>query len=218
MPELSDNGRFDRHCSIIKAMNTKAQTEDRCVQRTQKSLRDALIELITEKHYDAISVQDIIERANVGRSTFYLHFRDKEDLFRGDWQRMLEFFVGQITTENLQAGRIFPIRELFAHLKDFHHLYRSLVKSGKIDRLFAYGQKYLGQRIEVRINFVLNLNGQTAIPIPILANYLACEVFSQLKWWLDNDMPYSPEQMDNFFHRLIMPGVESALNQTGSFP
>lgn len=198
-------------------MNVKAKTEDRRVQRTQQSLRNALIELILEQHYDSISVQDIIDRANVGRSTFYLHFRDKEDLFRGDWQRMLEFFVGQITTENLQTGRIFPIRELFEHLKDFHHLYRALVKSGKIDRLFGYGQKYLAERIEVRINTALNLEEKTNIPIPILANFLSSEVFSQLKWWLDNDMPYPPEQMDEIFHRLIMPGIESALNQTGSF-
>lgn len=194
-------------------MNTKFQADDRRVQRTQKSLRDALIELILEKHYDRITVQDIIDRANVGRSTFYLHFRDKEDLFRSDWQRMLEYFVGQITPENLQAGRIFPIRELFEHLKDFHHLYHALVKSGKIDRLFGYGQKYLAERIQVRINTALNLEAQTNIPIPIMANYLASEVFSQLKWWLDNDMPYPPERMDEIFHRLVMPGVESAINQ-----
>jgi AcrR family transcriptional regulator len=198
-------------------MNTKAQTEDRRVQRTQKSLRDALIELIQEKHYDTISVQDIIGRANVGRSTFYLHFRDKEDLFRGDWQRMLGFFVEQITPENLQAGRIFPIRELFEHLKDFHHLYRALVKSGKIDRLFGYGQKYLAERIEIRINSVLNLQEQTTIPIPIMANYLASEVFSQLKWWLDNDMPYPPERMDEIFHQLIMSGVKSVSDAIGNF-
>jgi len=216
IPELSDNGHFDRSCSIIKAMNTKSQTEDRRVQRTQKSLRDALIALILEKHYDTISVQDIIDRANVGRSTFYLHFRDKEDLFRGDWQRMLEYFIGQITPENLQAGRIFPIRELFEHLKDFHHLYRALVKSGKIDRLFGYGQKYLAEKIEIRLNSVLNLQEQTTIPIPIMANYLASEVFAQLKWWLDNDMPYLPEQMDEIVHRLLLTGVNSVINQTGS--
>ena len=170
-------------------MSNESQKADRRVQKTQQSLRNALIELILEKHYDTISVQDIIDRANVGRSTFYLHFRDKEDLFRGDWQRMLEYFVGQITPENLQAGRIFPIQEIFEHLKDFHRLYRALVKSGKIERLFGYGQKYLAERIEVRFQNGFNLESQTAIPFPILANYLASEVFSQLKWWLDNEMP-----------------------------
>lgn len=196
-------------------MSNESQKADRRVQKTQQSLRNALIALILEKHYDTISVQDIIERANVGRSTFYLHFRDKEDLFRGDWQRMLEYFVGQITPENLQAGRIFPIQEIFEHLKDFHRLYRALVKSGKIERLFGYGQKYLAERIEVRFQNGFNLESQTAIPLPILANYLASEVFSQLKWWLDNEMPYAPAEMDEIFHRLLLPGVNSVINETG---
>lgn len=213
MAKLSDNGQFALNCSIIEPMNTKKGTADRRVQKTQQSLRNALIELILEKHYDTISVQNIIDRANVGRSTFYLHFRDKEDLFRGDWQRLLEYFVGQITPENLQTGRIFPVRELYEHLKDFHRLYRALVKSGKIDRLFGYGQKYLAERIEIKINDDFSFETQQAIPIPILANYLASEVFSQLKWWLDNEMPYPPERMDEIFHRLVLPGVNSAFNQ-----
>ncbi|NJM53793.1 MAG: TetR family transcriptional regulator [Blastocatellia bacterium] len=91
-------------------MNIKNETADRRTNRTQKALRNALIELILEKHYDTISVQDIIDRADIGRSTFYNHFRDKEDLFRGDWERVLHHFVEQITAENLREGRIFPIR------------------------------------------------------------------------------------------------------------
>ena len=194
-------------------MNVKAPTEDRRIQRTKKSLRDALVELILEKHYDAISVQDIIDRADVGRSTFYLHFRDKEDLFRGDWQRVVEHFVAQMTAENLLAGRIFLIRELFHHLKDFHHFYRALVKSGKVDQLFSLGQKHLTEKIEARINSVLAPGAQTNLPIPILANYLASEVFAQLKWWLDRDMPYPPERMDEIFHRLIVPGFRFGLEK-----
>lgn len=194
-------------------MKASTQTVDRRVLRTQQSLRNALIELILEKHYDSISVQNIIDRANIGRSTFYLHFRDKEDLFRGDWQRLLEYFVRQITPESLQAGRIFPIQELFEHLKDFHHLYRALVKSRKIDQLFAYGQKYLMREIEMKFQTDFNIKTQTIIPI--LANYLASEVFSQLKWWLDNNMPLSPEQMDKIFHCLLLPGVNSVINEAG---
>lgn len=210
---MSNNRHLGQHCSQSKQMKAKIQTTDRRILRTQQSLRNALIELILEKHYDKISVQNIIDRADIGRSTFYLHFRDKEDLFRGDWQRLLEYFVGQITPENLQAGRIFPIQELFEHLKDFHHLYRALVKSRKIDQLFGYGQKYLAGRIEIRLRNDFSI--ETPTTIPILANYLASEVFSQLKWWLDNDMPHPPDQMDKIFHRLLLPGVNSVINETG---
>src|SRR3990172_2299341 len=54
---------------------------DRRIQRTREVLQKALIELISERGYDAITIQDIVDRANVGRTTFYLHYRSKDDLF-----------------------------------------------------------------------------------------------------------------------------------------
>lgn len=196
-------------------MKIQIQVADRRVQKTQQSLRNALIALILEKHYDTITVQDIIDRANVGRSTFYLHFRDKEDLFRGDWERLLNHFVERIKRKNLFEGRIFPICELFEHLKDFHHFYRALVKSGKIEWLFSLGQKYLAERLEKHITSLLETENRTLVPIPILANYLACEIFSNLKWWLDNDMPYSPEKMDEIFHNLATLGFRQSIEEIG---
>src|SRR5207248_2698170 len=57
-----------------------SKAPDRRVARTQKLLRDALHSLIRERDYDSIAVKEILDRANVGRSTFYMHFRDKDDL------------------------------------------------------------------------------------------------------------------------------------------
>lgn len=195
-------------------MNVKIGSGDRRAQRTRQSLRNSLIQLILEKHYDTISVQDIINRANVGRSTFYLHFRDKGDLFRGDWQNVITHFVEQITADRLSEGRVFPIKELFGHLKDFHHLYRALIKSGKTDWLYSFGQKYLAEQIEYRLNHILQPETHTTIPVSILANYLASEVFSQLKWWLDNDMPNPPEKMEEIFHQLVLPGFSFGIRSS----
>ena len=61
---------------------------DRRIQRTRQSLRTALLELIKEKDYDAISIEEITERANVGRATFYLHYKDKEDLLLEEFSEM----------------------------------------------------------------------------------------------------------------------------------
>jgi len=84
---------------------------------------------------------------------------------------------------------------------------------GKIDQLFGYGQKFLAERIEFKIHTNSSIKTQPTIPIPILANYLASVVISQLKWWLDNEMPYSPEQMDKIFHRLLLLGINSVMNE-----
>ena len=64
--------------------------EDRRIQKTKNLLHDALGYLIREKPYDAIVVQEILDRANVGRSTFYMHFRDKDDLLVSGIHDMLQ--------------------------------------------------------------------------------------------------------------------------------
>jgi AcrR family transcriptional regulator len=179
---------------------------DRRLVRTRKSLRDALIELILEKHYDDITVQNIIDRANVGRSTFYAHYRDKEDLFRGDWERFLDFFVQYIDFDKIKKSRFVPIEQLFQHLMDFHPFYRALVKSNKSDQLLKIGQTHLAKRIENKLIVWLGKEQTTSVPISILSNYLANETFALLKWWLDENMPYPPERMDEIFHHLVTPG------------
>src|SRR2546430_3492518 len=71
----------DREDAIVRNKSARtAKPPDRRVQRTRKLLQDALVSLMIEKGYEATTVQDIIDRANVGRATFYAHFADKETL------------------------------------------------------------------------------------------------------------------------------------------
>ena len=186
---------------------------DRRTKRTRKALRDALVELILEKHYDAITVQDIIDRANIGRSTFYAHYRDKEDLFQQDWEKFLDFLIHHIDFENIEKERFIPIKELFRHLIDFHPFYRALLKSRKSDRLLKTGTYYLAQGIENKLTLSHKNEQAATVPIPILSNYLANEIFTLLTWWLDQNMPYTPERMDEIFHQLVSPGVRAALGK-----
>lgn len=187
---------------------------DRRTNRTRQSLKGALIKLILEKHYDQITVQNIIDRADVGRSTFYTHYRDKEDLFRDDWETFLGFFIQLFDFENIKKGRFVPIKEVFQHLMDFHPLYRALIKSGKTDRLFRIGQSHLAKAIEDKLMILPSDEQPVVVPVAVLANFLAAEIFALLKWWLDHDMPYPPERMDKIFHQLIGPGFRTALEAT----
>ena len=208
---MSNNGHYPQLCSIMISMRRQQKKNDRRVSRTRRALRKAIVELISEKHYDSITVQDIIDRADVGRSTFYLHFRDKEDLFRGDWEHFLKRFVRKFNWENPREGTLFPFRGIFEHLKEYHPFYRGLVRSGKSERVFRYGQRYLAKLIEDDLVRNKIESRDALVPVPILANFLAEEIFSLLKWWLDQNMPYSPERMEQIFHTLVMPGVRSSL-------
>jgi|SRR5215472_470380 len=184
---------------------------DRRVTRTRRSLSGALVELIQEKHFDEITVQNVLDRADVGRSTFYTHFRDKEDLFQQNWQHFLDMLVSQIYWEQVGQGSFIPVYFLFDHLKNVQPFYRGLVRSRKTDAIFKSGLTLLSERINTSLKEWLRGKPAPSVPLPILSHYVSSEIFSLLKWWLDHKMPHSPERMDQIFHQLVTPGLQSAL-------
>src|SRR5215213_238359 len=117
---MSSYGPMGSYCLGRSTMSIKSKKDDRRVSRTRRSLSAALIELILEKRYDSITVQDVIDRADVGRSTFYTHYRDKDDLFLSAWKRLLDLFVRRIEWEKAGKGQFVPVRDLFQHVQEFH--------------------------------------------------------------------------------------------------
>ena len=185
---------------------------DRRVSRTRRSLSDALVALILEKRFDAITVRELIDRADVGRSTFYAHFRDKEDLFLSDWKRLLDGFVAHIEWAHVEGGgRFVPLRGLFEHLREFQRFYRALVRSRKTEWLFETGRAHLSESIEGSLAAWLADRPPPSVPAAVLSNYLAGEIVSLLRWWLDHGMPHTPERMDEIFHQLVAPGLREAI-------
>lgn len=201
---------------------------DRRTNRTRRQLSEALVELVQEKRFDDITVQNVIDRADVGRSTFYTHFRDKEDLFQKDWERFLDGFAGHISWDQAGEAPFVPVVFLFRHLQEAQPFYKGLVRSRKTDSVFKSGTAHLSERIEAALTARLQQRTAAAastsrvtpatvpallVPIPILANYLATQLFTLLKWWLDHDMPYTPERMDEIYHDLVNPAFKHGLER-----
>ncbi len=90
--------------------------EDRRVRRTRDKLGDALVELLVQKPFDEITVQDVLDRAGVSRSTFYSHFSDKNDLFFSDSDEFLEGMATALSRFGDKSERVAPVQELFAHI------------------------------------------------------------------------------------------------------
>jgi AcrR family transcriptional regulator len=182
-------------------MNDK---NDRRSQRTRQALGDALVDLMMEKGYDAISVKDIIDHANVGRSTFYAHFADKEELFVSQLDRVVDVLSQHKPGENSNGNPFFPSLGLFRHIHDQWKLYKILTWDSGVDLLTRHLHKSLSEKVEQN----LLARGQAfEVPVPIIANFLAGSFLTLIKWWLDNKMTYSPEQMDDIFQKLALPGV-----------
>jgi len=187
---------------------TAGKKTDRRTERTRHQVGGALVDLIKEKRFEEITVQNVVDRAHVGRSTFYSHFRDKEDVFEQQWEQFIEMLAGQINWAKAGTDSFVPARFLFQHLQEAQTFYRSLLRSRKTDAIFKSGVEHLSQRIEKTLK---GNAAKSSIPIRILSHFLASQLFILLKWWLDAGMPYSPESMDEIFHRLVNPTFKASL-------
>jgi len=183
---------------------------DRRVQRTRQLLQDALIAMMIEKGYEATTVQDIIDRANVGRATFYAHFADKEALLAS----RIEDLRAMLTQQQQQAletrggvrerGLGFSLAML-EHARSHLPLYAMIV--GQPSGAFVV------QRIHRTIAdlVALDLKGLgfkgTAEQRALATEYVAGAFMAVLTWWLDHGAKLPPQEVDVIVRRLVMQGL-----------
>lgn len=190
--------------------------QDRRIQKTIKLLREALISLITEKRYDSIVVKEILDRANVGRSTFYTHFRDKDDLLISGIQDML----GPVPSPARTSGRS-QERILWFSLPVFEHHYRHAHAWG--DRIGPRGRAILHEHLRrvltglivdtMKKEFRPRRAAAQQIPPEVVSAYVASTFVLVLNWWLDNGMRLQPREIEDLFRRLTLPTLASVCGE-----
>jgi AcrR family transcriptional regulator len=178
-------------------MSGNAAKEDRRIRRTRDALGDALMALVQEKPFESITVQDVLDRAGVGRSTFYAHYKGKDDLLLTDAEEFFEFMSTLLERTGERPGRVAPVREFFAHVAEVRRFYDALLASGRGEELLELGRGQFARAIEKRLP---QTEDRTA-----LAQALAGALFSLLAFWVRRGMPGSPAEMDALFHRLVHP-------------
>jgi AcrR family transcriptional regulator len=172
---------------------------DRRIRRTRDRLGDALIELLKDKGFDAFTVQDVLDRAQVARSTFYAHYRGKEDLFLSDLEEFFEAMGSLIERSRERSRRVMAVRELFSHIADSRKLYDAMVASGRIDDYFALAQGCFARGIEARLRVL----APDADEPRLRATALSGALLSLLRQWLQRANERSADEMDAFFHSLV---------------
>ena len=130
---------------------SRKRTTDRRVRHTRDALGDALVAIMHEKPFDDITVQHVLDRAGVGRSTFYTHFRDKDDLFLSDVEDFLEAMAFALSHRGEVSNRVAPVREMFAHVAEWHEFSKILIAEGKFRDFVELGQGYFARGIEQRL-------------------------------------------------------------------
>lgn len=211
----------------------RQKKHDRRSLRTRQLVAAAMMELLLEKRYDAITVQDMLNRANVGRSTFYAHYFDKDDVLADITAQMLDSFRMRVVQQNLieateadvdhpgsvqylwqreEAGQMLvPSLELFRHVHQQYPQLRALARGHAGMVLWETGEALLRRNIEQILTSASDQarTAPSSIPVEVVAQYLAGAFLNLLKWWIEAEMPYTPEEMDHMFRDLALPGVQA---------
>jgi AcrR family transcriptional regulator len=195
---MSDN----RHTVQTPIPHVRKKIDAR-VRKTRDALGDALVALMQEKPFDSITVQDVLDRANVGRSTFYTHYSDKDDLLMSDADEFFEGLAMALSAHGDRSERVFPVKEFFQHITEARQFVEALKNSGRMNDNLELAQGHFARGIERRFG---ELPKGATIPIqerPMLAVAHAGALLSLLRWWIDRGMKESPEEMDRVFHKTV---------------
>jgi len=194
---------------------------DRRVVRTRRLLRDALFALILEEGFDAVTIEEITERADLGRTTFYLHYRDKEDLLLQSIGELVDDLIGRMAHVPLDEWslQIDPASEApspaivlpFQHVAEHAHLYRIILRGEGTYSVSRRLRDIIVQASDAIIQVLLGREKMATlepqVPLEVFLNYLAGAWIGLITWWLENEMPYTQEQMALMFQKMIIHGA-----------
>jgi AcrR family transcriptional regulator len=185
---------------------------DRRVRRTRELLQRTLIELISERGYDAITIQDIVDRANVGRTTFYLHYSSKDQLFMSCHEAIVSEFhsLHPRSREELLSPEAPPgMISAYRHLLDGRSLLYPIFQGKDGPLILRRIRDRSAQEIEASLRAAFSA-ADSNIPFNVLANYLAGAQIALVQWWLEKRQPYTPENLAQTFHRLQRAAIRDA--------
>jgi AcrR family transcriptional regulator len=198
------------------------EKEDRRITRTKSALNRAFLELIKEKGYASVTVEEITARANLGRTTFYLHYQDKEDLLLEGLEEQLTAWVNEITrlplilwfqkSNNKLIRWIF--QTVFETVKANEDMF-ALATQEQTSKLYERFHRILTEAVTKVIEgnpWSKNRLAEVSLPISYLIDYFAGAMWASIVWWASNEFSPSPDEMANYFRLLYFPGMLSALN------
>ena len=191
--------------------------EDRRTQKTRTALQEALISLMFEKSYEAILIQEILDRANVGRSTFYTHFSDKDELLVEGLQGLKELLrnaqIATPTPSNKSYEKVIGFSlAMFEHAHDHKKLYRSLVSGPGWVIVRQRIEEILVQLMKEEARTLFKRRTASEVPFELFIHFLGATFMSVLTWWFNFKRPLPPKEINALFRELVIPTLAAHLN------
>ncbi len=192
----------------------KTAKDDRRSRRTRQLLGAALGELMREKRYDDITVQDILDRSGIGRSTFYVHYTDKEDLVISEIARVIEQLELYTAESSHPSSGLLPSLAFFQHVYEQRRLMNAFLWGRGAETLIHDFQRQVSQMVSEKLRSIAGGDEAFSIPLSVIANFVASTLLMLIQWWFEEDMRHSPEEIDAMFQKLVMPGIHASLAQS----
>jgi AcrR family transcriptional regulator len=192
--------------NVRKPLSLDART-----RRTTTALAYALIQLIQERDgpFKDITVGQILRRAGVGRTTFYSHFRSKEDVLHSTYEGMFGIHKAQLQQDTSAKPRLFPVSEFLEHLGGARPVVFAFRKAGLADDMKSQFIGYAADIIECRIK---DLNLSTTVQPRLAARMLAAALIESMDWWFDHESIAAGE-IDTAFHLLARTVIANRGNK-----
>jgi tetracycline repressor-like protein len=208
--------RLDK-CSGIRSPSVAIEREaararpDRRVSKTRKALKEALTDLILEQGYEGLTVQDVIDRADVGRSTFYAHFVDKDDL--------LMAILGDLVMPGLDSNRWKSddpafgwTLALFDHFGSARRLFKAVASSQSGALARRETTRKLEALAEAELSRLKAARKLEAFKVETIVRFLVGTFMGFMEWWMREENEHlTAEQVDLAFRALVLPGVAKVL-------
>jgi AcrR family transcriptional regulator len=203
--------------AVKKVMPQPGRKLDPRVVRTRQQLRAALVSLIEERGFDALTVQDITDRAELNRATFYLHYRDKHDLLENSLRDAIDELMSDLGASPDEQRQLVgdesprPIKAVFEHVAQHAQFYRVMLSAEGVPAFSAGVRDYMA---EITLRWLTALQPhprQGRVPLEIVASSLSWSLLGVLIWWLEHDRPHPPDYMAEQFQLLITLDLRQVL-------
>jgi AcrR family transcriptional regulator len=204
----NERSNSQEHAGREAKQDKRRRKPDERAIRTRDRLGSAFVALIHEKPIESVTVQNVLDRASVGRSTFYLHFRDKNDLLLSQLEKFLETMSTELSVRKEVSHRVVPVAEMFEHIRNQRELYHILAKAGRLNDFYDLAEGYFARGIEHRLRESKRTPKISHGELAARAFALAGSLLSLLRWWLDHGAKESPGEMDELFHRMVWNGLQ----------
>jgi len=188
---------------------------DRRTKRTRELLQKALIELISERGYDALTIQEIVDRANLGRTTFYLHYNSKDELFMSCHEAIIsKFHMGlfhPLSREELLSPKApMEMTSAYQHLAEERAFLYPIFQGKDSQLILRQIRERSAREIEANLRAVFS-GTESTIPLDMLANYLAGAQLALMQWWLEKRRGHTANHLTQTLHRLQRAAICDAL-------